>query len=246
MAGVKGSKQPRLVVVPHRPWRRLLLNLLLAGMALSVALLSFYWGYHQGASLQANAVAERDSLRTEMAELNLEAEALRQQVANLQLGAQVDHKANEEVRTQVIALQEQITDLEEDISFYRGLMSPSASSRGLTIGALNVINTGVPRQYEYKLVMQQLATDHQLLSGHLNFNILGRRGDEEVAIPLYQVSEQVDEANIPLRFKYFQNIEGRLTLPDGFEPQRIELEARTTGNNRETVEKKFGWLVQEI
>lgn len=246
MAGVKGSKQPRLVVVPHRPWRSLAIGLLLASLALGAALLSFYWGYHQGASLQADAVAERDRLRSEVAELKLEAEALRQQVANLQLGAQVDHKANEEVRTQVIALREQITDLEEDISFYRGLMSPSASSRGLTIGALNVISTGVPRQYEYKLVMQQLATDHQLLSGSLNFNIVGRRGDEEVAIPLYQVSEQVDEADIRLRFKYFQNIEGRLTLPDGFDPQRIELEARTTGNNRETVEKKFGWLVQEF
>ncbi len=171
---------------------------------------------------------------------------MRQQVANLQLGAEVDHQANEKVRNQVMVLQEKITALEEDISFYRGLMSPSASSRGLTIGALNVIGTGVPREFEYKLVMQQLATDHQVLSGYLNFNIIGMRGDEEVAIPLYQVSEQVDEANILLRFKYFQNIEGRLTLPEGFEPQRIELKAQSTGNNRETVEKKFGWLVQEF
>lgn len=246
MAGLKGSKQPRMVVVPHRPWRRLAIGVVLIVLALGSTFASYYWGYNQGASLQANAVVERNRLRTETEDLNLEAETLRQQVANLQLGAQVDHKANEEVRTQVIALQEQITALEEDISFYRGLMSPSANSRGLTIGALNVLGTGVPKQFEYKLVMQQLATDHQLLSGYLNFNIVGRRGEEEVAIPLYQVSEQVDEADILLRFKYFQNIEGRLTLPDGFEPQRIELEARTTGSNRETVKKKFGWLVQEL
>lgn len=245
MSGVTGSKQPRLVVVPHRPWRGLAMGIALLALLVCATVLSFYGGYHQGTSLQTNAVAERDRLRADVVDLNSEAEALRQQVVNLQLGAQVDHKANEEVRNQVIGLQEKITALEEDISFYRGLMSPSANSRGLTIGALNVISTGASREFEYKLVMQQLATDHQLLSGYLNFSIVGRRGDEEVAIPLYQVSDQVEEANIPLRFKYFQNVAGRLTLPDGFEPQRIEVKAQTTGNNRETVEKKFGWLVQE-
>src|SRR5690625_6554530 len=101
-------------------------------------------------------------------------------------------------------------------------MAPENSNSGLVIGSLNVISTGLPRQYEYKVVVQQLATNHQVLSGYLNFNVVGWRNGEQEIIPLHQLSNQVDDANIRLRFRYFQNIEGRLTLPDDFEPERSE------------------------
>ncbi|MDQ2075720.1 DUF6776 family protein [Marinimicrobium sp. ABcell2] len=243
---VKGSKQPLLVVVPYRPVRTIVLwlSVIILGAALVAA--SFYWGFHQGSSIQAGAVTERNELRKQVAALTAESEALQQQVVNLRLGSQVDHKASEQVRSQVIALKEEITALQEDISFYRGIMAPEKSRSGLVIGSLNVIGTGVPRQYEYKVVVQQLATNHQVLAGHLNFNIIGWRNGEQETIPLHQLSEQVDGANIRLRFRYFQNIEGRLMLPDDFEPERIELTARSSGNNPQTAEKKFGWLVQEI
>lgn len=246
MAQVKGTKPQRMVVVPYRPVRRALWVILLLLVVAAAVSGSFYWGQHLGATQQADAVAERNRLRTEVASLTSEAEQLRQQVANLRLGSEVDRQASEEMRNQVIALKEEITALEEDITFYRGLMSPSANNSGLTIGSLNVLSTGLPRQFEYKLVVQQLATDHQVVSGSLTFNIVGRRNDAVQTLSLHQLSDQVDAEAIRLRFRYFQNIEGRLTLPEGFEPERIELVARSTGRNPETVEKKFGWLVQEL
>jgi hypothetical protein len=245
MTVVKGTKPPRLVVVPYRPVRKLLTSLslaLLVGLAVAA---SYAIGHHRGISLQADAVVERNALRIERSRLSREAEELRQEVANLKLGTQVDHKASEEVRTQVIQLKAQVAELEEDITFYRGLMAPSDNASGLTIGSLNVLATGVPRQYSYKLVVQQLATNHQVLSGSLKVTIIGWRDNEQVSIPLHQLSEQIEDENIRLRFRYFQSIEGRLTLPEGFEPERIELLARSTGANATTAEKKFGWLVQE-
>jgi len=246
MAAVKGSKQYRMVVVPYRPlvkaavWAGLLL------LALAAILASFYLGQERGLTQQADAVRERDRLRTQVADYEKEIESLRQKVANLQLGAEVDQQASEEMRNQVIELQEEIAALEEDISFYRGLMAPSANSQGLTIGSLNVLSTGMPREYEYKLVVQQFATNHQVLSGYLNFDIVGRRGQERETLALHQVSEAVGSEDIRLRFKYFQNVEGQLVLPEGFEPERIEVTARSTNGERETVEKRFGWLVQDL
>lgn len=246
MSQVKGSKQYHMVVVPYRPVRRVLTVVILLLVTAGAVAASYYWGHRQGMTEQADAVAERDELRGKVVDLTREADELRQQVANLRLGSEVDQQASEEMRNQVIQLREEIAALEEDITFYRGLMSPSDNNSGLTIGSLNVIGTGIPRQYEYKLVVQQLATNHQVLSGHLNFNIVGRRGEETETLSLHQLSDQVDSRDIRLRFRYFQNIEGRLTLPEGFEPERIELAAQSSGGNRETVEKKFGWLVQEI
>ena len=246
MAAVKGSKQQRMVVVPYRPLLKVSIWAGLLLLAVVAVVASFYLGQHQGITQQADAVKERDRLRVEVAEYERNIDQLRQKVANLELGAEVDQQASEEMRNQVIELKEEIAALEEDISFYRGLMAPSASSQGLTIGSLNVINTGIPREYEYKLVMQQLATNHQILSGYLNFKIVGHRGENLETLSLHQVSNSVDNENIRLRFKYFQNIEGRLILPEGFEPERIEVLARSTSGKRETVEEKFGWLVQEL
>lgn len=245
MTAVKGSKQNRMIVVPYRPWLRTAVSLaVLVVLGLSVSG-SFWYGQQSGQALQAEAVAERDRLRVELSNSSRDADNLRQEVANLKLGAQVDRKASEGVRAEVIELKSQIAALKQDISFYRSLMAPTGNKRGLNIGSLNVISTGVPRQYEYKLVVQQLATRHTMLNGTLSFTIVGRQGEQLVTLPLKDVSDNVSYENIKLRFKYFQTIEGRLSLPETFEPERIELIARSTGKEPVVVEKKFGWLVQE-
>lgn len=245
MSTVKGSNPARLMVVPYRPWRRALASV---GVVLTFVLLavgSYSLGKRHGIALQTDAIAERDQLRLELREQLAESELLSQQVANLKLASEVDKASSEDVRNQVIALKGQIAALEEDITFYKGLMSPTENRSGLTIGSLDVIATSVPRQYDFKLVVQQLATNHQVLNGTLKVEIVGQEAGELRRIPLSQLSPQVEEETIKLRFKYFQNIQGQLQLPEGFEPERIELLANSTGRDGVTVEKKFGWLVQE-
>ena len=244
MNAVKGSEQYQLEVVSYRPvfrWsmRFLALCLVSAGIAASYVL-----GLREGTTLEAQAIVERDSLRLDLAEIQRSAGEYRQKVANLELGSEVDRQASEGVRTEVIDLKAQVAGLEEEISFYKGLMSPTANKRGLTIGSLNVLATDSPRRYQYRLVLQQLATQHQLLKGYLNVSVVGRQGGELVTLPLKDLNDQLTNVNIKLRFKYFQNFSGEMLLPEGFEPIRIELLAKSTGKNAVTVEEKFGWLIQ--
>lgn len=244
MSAVKGSEQYELEVVSYRPVFRWTLRFLLLCLAIGAAAGSYFVGHYEGTKIQEQAILERNELRVELAASKREASEYRQQVANLQLGSEVDRHASEDVRAEVIDLKAQIAGLEEDITFYKGLMSPSANKRGLTIGSLNVLATETPRRYQYKLVLQQLATRHQLLTGYLNVNVVGRQDGVQVTLPLKDLNEQLSQVNIKLRFKYFQNFSGEMQLPEGFEPIRIELLAKSTGKNAVTVEEKFGWLVQ--
>lgn len=245
MTAVKGSKQYRMKVVPYRPWMVALTTVLLAAVVTGAVVGSFYYGKFSAGSLQTEAVAEYKQLREELKQKSAETEQLRQQVANLSLGSQVDRKASEDVRTQVIELKNKVAEQQEVISLYKGLMSPTATnSRGLSIGSLEIIATGIGRSYQYKLVVQQLATNRGLLTGALKFNIVGRKDNESVVLSLKTVAADVDDENIKLRFKYFQTIEGTLVLPEGFEPQRVELQATSNGSDSVVVEKKFGWQVQ--
>ncbi|GAB1258809.1 hypothetical protein NBRC116494_33110 [Aurantivibrio plasticivorans] len=242
MAAVKGTKSTRLKVVPHRPYFQ---GALIAGFVCAViltAIASYWLGNSQGQAQQAEAITERDELRIMLDAKTREAEALSQKVANLSLAREVDQASNEDVRGEVISLKEEIAALQEDIAFYRGLMAPTENRRGLTIGSVELSATGVPRRYDYKVVVQQLATNHNVLSGSLTFNIVGREGEQVRKIPLKDLSSEVNVTDIRLRFKYFQNIAGQLELPLGFEPQRIELVAKTTGRDAAVVEKMSEWL----
>lgn len=245
MTAVKGSKQYRLEVVPYRPGYRFLLRIMLLVVVMASVYAAHWYGTSEALQYQSLALTERDQFSISLQESVIEIEALRQEVANLRLGAQVDQAASEDVRGEVIALKAQIADMQEDISFYRSLMAPSAETKGLTIGSLNVISTGVARHFNYKLVIQQLATNHLLLNGYVNFTIVGRQGDLPMSLSLKDVSPSITTKDIRLGFKYFQNVEGELILPEGFEPIRIEIVATVRGPGAATVEKKFGWLAEE-
>lgn len=246
MSTVKGSKQYSLKVVPHRPGRRalqVLLALIFVGAALAAA---YFGGYWQGMGRQSNALAERDRLQIELTEAREELAQHRQQVANLAVASEVDQMASEEVRGEVIDLRRQIASLEADISFYRGLMSPSEDSNGLTLGEVTITETPVTGRFAFKIVVQQVATNHQVLSGVLNADVIGRSDGGVTRVPLYQLSSDIDTQDIKLRFKYFQNVEGELTLPEGFVAERLELAARSSGRTGDSVEKSFPWPVENL
>jgi hypothetical protein len=76
-------------------------------------------------------------------------------------------------------------------------------------------------------------------------NVLGLQNGQEVSIPLRSLSDSISDLDIKLQFRYFQNIEGELSLPDGFEPQKVQILAVADGANAKTVQKSFGWLVQD-
>lgn len=245
MAAVKGSKQYSLRVVKYRPllWWGLGLLLLLAVAA--VVFVSFQFGFMRGMSEKEKALADLARLNSELLNGQTRVKELEQQLANIKLGAEVDRQSNEDVRQEVILLKEQLAQLEEDNSFYRNLMAPTQNKSGLTFGAVEIGDTDVVRNYRYKVVMQQLATNHQLVNGTLKITIFGKLNGFDTSYALHELSSDVSAPDVKLRFKYFQNVEGRLELPEGFEPERIELVARTTGRDSATVEKRFGWLVEE-
>ena len=254
MSKVKSSRQYRMKVVPHRPFYRFFRTLITLILFVIVVLVSGYLAHNKGMETSSRLYEENQNLQRLYTEKKVESDALQQEVINLKLGSQVDRKAGEDVRAEMVVLKARVAELEQETAFYRGLMRPNADNSGLTIGSLDITKTSSPRRYEYKLLIQQLAAQHRLLKGYLEFTIVGRKtssifeGDdtEQQRLPLRDISEEVSVVRMPLQFKYFQRFEGELELPAEFEPERIEVKAVSTGKGSAVVEKKFSWLVQEI
>ena len=245
MPTVKGSKQQRMVVVPYRPvhtflWRAFLI-LLLAGAAAG----SWIYGYQRGMLEEGNARAERDLLLAELQGAMAEINKLRQDVVNSEQAREVDRQSLDAVQGTILGLREQIVQLEEDVLFYKQIMSPENAETGLVIGQVDLFTTAEPARFRYRFELKQMGNNDNFVTGYANVNIQGRQEGEERSLPLRALSLGEDQLDIRLQFRYFQNIEGELVLPEGFTPEKVQIIAVGQGDIAKTVQKSFGWLVQD-
>ncbi len=250
MAKVKGTKHVRMVVVPYNPLRRWGLLVTAAAGALALAVFAYLHGFRTANADYYELLEERTMLQRVVDNSARDSDQLQRRLAQVQMGSDIDRRATSEVREEIADLNKKIADLNKEISFYKGLMAPTAEERGLRIRSLDVLASDDPREYELKLVLQQLAVEHKVLYGYATINIVGKQNGSEKVLSLGDVSKQIDGNKVRVRFKYYQNIEGSLLLPEGFEPQGIDvvINAKAKKARRgamEHIAKKFGWVTQE-
>jgi len=244
MAVVKGTRQLKMIVVPYRPgavWslRVGILLLLVLGAASS-----YFYGHYRGVLENGEARIQRDQLAEAIEVINTQNTDLKQQVVNLEQMNQVDKQALVSVQSTILSLRENISQLQEDVLFYKQIMSPENTETGLFIGQLDLIQTGQPGHLQYRFEFKQQGSNENLISGYANINVLGTQDEQEISIPLRSLSDTEQSLDIRLQFRYFQNIEGELVLPDGFTPERVQIVAVAEGSEPKTVQKSFSWVVR--
>ena len=233
-----------MVVVPHQPWRTagirfvLILFLLLTGAGF------YYYGYRQGVTISGDATAERDQLLAQVGDMSRQMEVLSQELINSEQASNVDRQALEEVQGTIMNLRETISQLQEDVLFYKQIMSPENTETGLVIGQLDLEETEEPNRIRYRLELRQIGNNDNLVSGYANVNILGTRDRQEISMPLRSLATDENQLDIKLQFRYFQNIQGDLVLPAGFTPLGVQILAVDEGANAKTIQKSFAWVVE--
>ncbi|WP_237068617.1 DUF6776 family protein [Microbulbifer guangxiensis] len=241
---VKGSKQYRMKVVPHRPFSGALSVLGVALLVLATSAAAYFAGqHHLRSNLDRKTLAHERALK-ELDRLKKENESLRLRATTAEQSLAIGEQASEKVRTELVEKESRIAELKQEISFYRGLMAPADGSDGVSIGRFSISEMADGR-YQYKLLVQQSATRHNVVTGQATFTVVGSQDGQPKRYPLSALSPQVDSESIPLRFKYFQNIEGELKLPEGFEPEGVELSLKSGGRGGFNIEQRYGWLVQK-
>lgn len=244
MAVVKGSKQIKMVVVPHKPMRKVILILSTLFMAVFLSSAGVYYGYYRGTNENIEVRIERDQLSIEVNTLQSQLEIIQQDLVNIEQASLVDKQALVEVQEMMVGLRETNAQLEEDVLFYRQIMSLENDESGLVIGQLDLSATEEENRIRYHIELKQLANNENLISGYTNVNILGTQDGNEVSFPLRSLAQDESQLDIRLQFRYFQNIEGELVIPDDFIPVAVQILAVSQGDNAKTVQKNFAWLVE--
>ena len=239
---VKGSRQERMIVVPHRPGRSLVLALAIVFFALVMTLGGAYLGFTQGFDAQLDDQTTLSELDAMLEVVSSENEELRRRNVLAERDAEVNQRVAQEIGSELNALQLRIAELESDVQYYRQVVSEQIGSTGLMISRFDLTSTAKANTKRYKLVLRQQDADGDTyLNGYVNVTLVGRQEGQSRRLPLRDVSSEQDENDIRLRFKYFQNIEGEVVIPDDFTPEKIEISAIAVTPVAKRVDQIFEW-----
>jgi len=240
------SASPQFKVVEHRPWQRSLILVAFAVTALGGLLLGARFGQHE---LAAGIMAGSDE-KTELAALAAQLQLQDAQLIDMQLNVDVQHAASNALRDDLTAAHNEAANLREEVTFYKGLMSPSSVANGLQIPEIELVELDVPGQFRYRLLMTQVALRRSYIAGEVRIDVIGQyRGDnpnggvsqDQVVLSLTDLA-QLKAYPLKFRFRYFQDLAGSLTLPEGFEPERLLVTANEAGKTAHQV--TFTWSAQ--
>jgi len=229
-----------LVVKKHNPWKlRILLVLVLIVLVLAGWALFEYGRFSAGYdSIEANH--DRKVLLDHVGDLEAQIEKLREEKAVLERAAQIERKAYDALDTTLKVLQAEILELKEELAFYRGIVSPKDTAHGLHIQRFRIEPNGMPRGYRYKVILTQVLSDDYHARGVIRINIEGMQQGEPRVLGLNQVTEK-NVKELEYRFKYFQNVEGEIQLPEGFKAQRVKISVVPSQRGHDAFDKTFEW-----
>ena len=227
-----------MVVVPYRPLYRAMTFIAFLAVLGLFCWLIFESGKNEGMVLKVEWIKERDNIREELVHANSLIDKMRQELAVLKISGVIDDKVNEEVRQTIESLQELNAQLNEEVRFYKGVMAPKITKKGLRIEKLDM-TADSERSVKYSLLLTQVVDEHDWLQGEVKISVRGQHGIEEKRLVLSELDKEKSDA-IRFRFRYFQNINGRMTLPDGFEPHEVMIVAQSLGGDQR-LKKGFDW-----
>jgi len=233
------KKSSHVIVKTHHPVR---LRVILTGLVVGIVLggwTLFDYGRDRAGFDSGLAVHERDMLRKRIEELVADNNELRGQTAILVQAAEIDRQAYDEVDATLRGLQTEILDLKQEVDFYRGIVSPKGG-QGLRIQEFSMTRNGETQSYRYKLVLSQFVKNQRLIKGLVRMTIYGMQGEGQKALVLKDVS-QPGRNSIGFRFKFFQELEGNIVLPEDFEPLRVEVQAAPETKRLKNIKKMFSW-----
>lgn len=233
----RSAKQ--LVVTAYHPWRKwVVLAVVVLAVPVGVWSLFDYGRSRAGFDSQA-ASHERHKLQSNIDTLQESNGMLSQQVANLEREKQVNQQAYKEIKASLESMQNEISELKEEVAFYRGIAAPQDATQGVHIQNLHLSGNGSERGYSYKLVLVQMSKVKRATSGVVKLTVQGLLNQVQKEFSFGELAGR--SAGGKFQFKYFGQTEGDIILPANFIPTRVVVHVTVDRPKHAEVEEVFAW-----
>lgn len=234
----------KLVVRSHSPRKRAWVMGLLAILAIAFFYGMFELGRYDAGYRVVDAVRGALSSSERVRALEAENSRLRTQLEAADVARRVDREGYKQVEKSLGDMQSQIARLNQDLSFFRGLVQPD-SAVGIKVQQLQIIPESPAGHYRLKFVLMQLGKPDKPVNGNSVINIDGLYGGKPLNLSFAKISPK-GRVSLAYSFRYFQDFDEQIQLPDGFEATRINVEIRSARDASRSFKQAFVWKTQGV
>lgn len=185
--------------------------------------------------------SERQGYENRIAELENAIVILKQEVALLETHRDIDREAYKVVETSLTTLQVKIQEQTDAIAFYRGIVSPQDGKSGLRVQDLHLTRGSAEHEYNLRVVLVQSMQHDRKVSGDVKLSIEGSQDGAAKSYTYSQLRPESEDDGWIYSFRYFQDFDRTLMLPEGFIPERINIEVKSKTKSIASVEESFSW-----
>jgi hypothetical protein len=234
----------KLVVRSHAPKLRAVLLASSVLLALVVIYGAFELGRYDAGFRVVDSVRGALSASTWIRRLEAENRRQREQLEAAEVTRRVEREGYKQVERNLGDMQSQIARLNQDLSFYRGLVQPDSLVH-VKVQQMQIVPEGAAGQFRLKFVLMQTGKPAASVTGNATATIDGLLGGKPVSLSYAQVSS-TQRASLSYSFRYFQDYDEPVQLPPGLEPTRIGVEIHSGRDAAHVFRQAFVWKTQGL
>lgn len=231
--------QNKLLITVQRPvlWLAGFLGLIL--LVILMVWVSFEYGLKVAGYDKSEAMTYIDDLQQQIEDLQSQYTEKQRQTAMLERNSAIDDGASEQLKISLDAAKAESLELKKELFFYKSIVSPGDTRRSLAIQTIQ-IKPDVDGTFRYKIMVSQRGRNDRFARGSINVTIEGSQDGQVSKLKLSSVSNEAKKQK-SFGFKYFQNFEGSMKLPESFQPEFIRVQVKPRSSRIDPIDEKFTW-----
>ncbi len=210
-------------------------------VAAGVIYLSFELGRLQAGFSLLDSRRAQTAHATELADRDRRIDDLERQIAIFETSGVIDRETYASVEDNLAELQARIQSQEEELAFYRGIVTPGDGVAGLRIQNVEIESGEADASYLLRILLVQAIVHSDRVTGSVRASVGGMLDGEARELGLDELGSENGATDIPYGFRYFQTLELGITLPEGFEPAEIEVQVWPGSPRGDTIVQSFPW-----
>jgi hypothetical protein len=221
--------------------RSVVLTALAVAVGAGVLYLAFEFGRYQSGYSMLDTRRELDELEQRLQQELTASDELRRELAIAKTGGEIDRETYSQIESSLSDLEAKIQAQEEELVFYRGIVSPQDGVPGLRIQSLEVLPSDAEGSFLLRLLLVQAIVHSRPVSGAVKLQLEGMQDGLTTSFDVAELMAPGESYDMAYEFRYFQGLETELSLPAGFEPQRVLVEIWPNEARAERINQTFEW-----
>lgn len=239
------SVPQKIVIRTYAPARRWIVGGILGFAAVLASYLLFEFG-RNSAGFDGFAALRRESgLEAEIRKRDAAIQSLdsvRADLATLQAG---QARERSELARTIGELQAQVARQSQELAFYKGIVVQGANSADVKVQQFRIAQGSGPGRYVIRVTLVQPGRPESIVAGVLSLVLEGQKAAVPVKLDLATLTAGRNK-DLPYSFRYFESLSPEITVPDGFQPERLSVEVRSSRRGVAPVTQTFIWTVETV